>query len=226
MSTILPVESELRQQLAGEVGVDIGHAQNVEHGVAGLPIGWNLPWFGIVLNGVGVVGPLAPNVFDKTGVPLPVAAPVFPPIQNELWHGIFDKAAVYVGPLQNFQGIGAGLPIRRDWQQLGFFGFFVLVLFPAFHHILGKGAVPGGAGIALVAPVGDKFRQHGVDKSGFNPVKAGQVVDAFPVWLPAAIDGGGTAVALIGRALLPWCRPFGDLPDRFCAARWFGFTLM
>ncbi|MAY34616.1 MAG: hypothetical protein CMN84_00805 [Spongiibacteraceae bacterium] len=210
----MPVEAEFGQQLAGKLVVDVGHAQNVEHGLVGLPVGRNLARLGVEFNGVGVVRPLAAHMFDKAGIPAAVAVAALAPVEHELRYRVFDKTAINVGALQDFQRVVTGLPVRSNGSGLGKLLLVVLVLLPALGHMLGKGAVPGGAGVAFFAPVADKFGHQRLDKSGLNTVELGQVIDAFPVGAPVAVDRACAAVVAVESRSSGWRRWLGGAAGR------------
>ncbi len=143
MAAVQPVEAKFRQQLARKVSIYIGHSQNIKNGVVRLPVLWNLPGFGVEIDGVGVMRPLAANVLNKPCVPLPVLFAVFAPVEHKLRHGIFDKAAVDTAAFKYILCIAAGLPVRSNGLGVGLFDLLVAMLFPAPGNMLGKGAVPG-----------------------------------------------------------------------------------
>ncbi|MFT5032214.1 MAG: hypothetical protein ACI9OO_000144, partial [Bacteroidia bacterium] len=97
--------------MAGKFGVDISHVENIKNCGIRLPVLGKVAWLGIEVNGVGIVRPLQADVLDKLGVPLPVFAAIFSPIQDKLWNSVLDKAAVDAAAFENVECIATGLPV-------------------------------------------------------------------------------------------------------------------
>ena len=62
---VLPVDNKLRDQGAGKIRVDVGHAQDVEDIFRGKPVIGNPFGFRAVLHRGGVLGPLDADVLDE-----------------------------------------------------------------------------------------------------------------------------------------------------------------
>jgi hypothetical protein len=119
---VAPEQDELRQQLACECDVDVGHAQDVVHILARLPVGRDRPRLLVVFERVAVPCPLAADVRDELRIPGARVVAALAPVEDELGNGVLDEFAVDAGALEDLQRVGARIPHglwRGGWRACG-----------------------------------------------------------------------------------------------------------
>ena len=137
MITVAPEQHKFRQQLPGELDIDIGQAQNVIHILARLPVLGDASGLGVVLQCRGEARPLAPHMLDELTVPGARLVAALPPVEYEFRNRILDKGLADIGVGdQYFQRLLTGAPLGADAALLIAAVEKGLMLAPLAHHLL------------------------------------------------------------------------------------------
>lgn len=143
LAAVLPEHEKLRQQAAREGGVDVGHAQDIEHVGARLPVGGYASRLVVETHRGGVARPLAFDVGDETRIPGSGSFPAFGPVQHEFRYRVLDEMQADACALQDLDRVLPGLPVRTDRLREVFADEGLgVALAPSADHVTAEFAVP------------------------------------------------------------------------------------
>ena len=94
MIALFPEQHKLRHLSLGKAYINIRQSQHIVDIPAGLPVFWQTPGFGIVLQSAGVARPLTLDVLDELAVPGAAHFASLPPVEHKLGDGILHEGLI------------------------------------------------------------------------------------------------------------------------------------